>query len=369
MIAFFSGSFPPLKDGIGDYGLKLVNALSKHAENAENLDVYVYKINFSYTDKTNVKFFNLLRFNIIDLIYIAYKLSKYTKVIFQFPTGAFKRNFLFDFLPALYRFFSIILFTNSKGGIILHEYSFKSKKSRFRLLLSCCFIKNIIVVEPKYITDLCKIPFFKKKKYTYIPVPSNISIIDSTFEEIESFICKNNIANKSVGYFGVVREGKGLELIIETMKEFGDIHFYIAGRANSVYKLKLLDLINRYSLHNRVSFLGDLNEKELNVFVDSIPIFLQLYPEGLTARRGSFIFVAIKNKYLITTNPIDNRIRWNNLTEKILFTNFDKNSLYSAIKTLSYLYNDNCIKLPLKNSALESETCWENTSRKIIDSI
>lgn len=92
----------------------------------------------------------------------------------------------------------------------------------------------------------------------------------------ESFENKKNIV-----FVGRLIDGKGVQDVIEVLKDlYKDINFHIIG--DGEYKSKLIELVNKYNLENRVHFLGKLKHSGVISILKNKPLFINpSYTEGL----------------------------------------------------------------------------------------
>ena len=282
-LLFISGSFPPQEDGVADFGEKLFFELKKIAT-----------VDIVYFDK---KANNMLLNNHYKVsnwgwktLYNLHKASQknsYDKILLQAPAHGYEGSILIGFYSLFFRVFS-----RKKLVIYLHEYSNRTFIGKTKLALLCSFVHKIIINDERYIPELKKFFFFPKKIQTvFEPVGSNISV--------SSVTCKKSDIYK-IGYFGMVRPGKGtdklfdvLNLVQQKTSKKVELHF--------MGKVLNPELVSQEN--SAVFFRGKIEENKISEAFSEMNIFLQLFDEGLTGKRGSFIAPFLSCKPVITTKP------------------------------------------------------------------
>jgi glycosyltransferase involved in cell wall biosynthesis len=148
-----------------------------------------------------------------------------------------------------------------------------------------------------------RMPSLLKKTY-WIPIASNIPRIGNCFKN-------SQVPTPVISYFGMLYEGKGLKVILDTIAHLKDrgipFKFKIIGGGmidHENYEERIKSEIKNRSLTDFVDWVGlvsaDIVSEELS---QSRVIFLP-YDSGLSDRRGSFMAAIAHGRPVLTSPPI-----------------------------------------------------------------
>jgi len=130
-----------------------------------------------------------------------------------------------------------------------------------------------LLKKARFCTALTKLDFknYKKlgvKKEKIVEIPNGINkdfFKKINKQELKNFKTKYKIKENTILYVGRIHESKGLQYVIEAIKDI-DARLVIVGK-DAGYKKELEKLIKKYGLNKRVLFVGPLTDKELiNVY-------------------------------------------------------------------------------------------------------
>src|SRR5690606_27656110 len=136
----------------------------------------------------------------------------------QYPTRGYGKRAEISFLPFLIR----CAFPRVKIVSTIHEFTNRTVLGKVRLLIPIVFSHKAIIVEQQYARDIEQLVPGVARKLVYIPVGANIS------PEVERDEVDVNQLRKSLGveengalvsYFGVLRPGKGIPLLLESFAQ------------------------------------------------------------------------------------------------------------------------------------------------------
>lgn len=292
-ILYISGSYPPIKCGVGDYLEKLTWNLDKSIDwrvitsksasassNIKNIVTSWRKKDYKGVKKQIVDFEP-------DIIHL------------QYPSVCYGRKPFINFLP--YKLKKD--FPNIKKIITIHEYHDASFLGKRRILLTIKPFENIIVSNIEDKKDLQK--KFASKNYQLIPIGSNIDILSFDNSQLEKVKQKFNPQNKKIILnLGFVDPSKGLEKLIQSAKNWpSDIRLIIATSfdRNNLYHIKLLKIVK--STNADIYWTGYLDTRELSALMQIAYVAILPFEEPISLRRGSLVATITHNLPVITTGP------------------------------------------------------------------
>lgn len=307
------GSLPPEKCGVGDYSRILFNMLSNELDINIITSIGFGNVNDKFKIHPIMNDWTLKEASVIlkkiqeinpDIIHI------------QYPTTAYKRNILINFLPILLRI------KRYKIIVTLHEYSYRSLFGKLRIWPNIIASNKIIVVDPIYKDDILKNFMFRKKKIEFINIGSNIPKSNISKEK------RNNIRKNIIGddnfylmsYFGFINETKGIPSIIEAMNVLKNNNnlftkLLLIGELdkNNVYHEYLLNLIENYNLNDYIQITGYLEESKVADYLSISDFCILPYTDGLSIKNGSFLAAYQEGLPVITTKPDNNTLKFGNV--------------------------------------------------------
>lgn len=289
-ILFITGSFPYIKDGIGDSAECLYNYLCKKGEVLllttkskdiqKNIETRGYT-NVSYIDTWNFtlknykKIIQIISANNIEVIHIEY------------PGKGYGKSFLINLLPIFLK----IKYRNIKIYMRYHEFTSSRLLRKIIDIPLIISMDNIFVASYLDYKVLRKV-FKEKIKKTYLG-----SSID--FKPI----VKNREKGKfTIAYFGFLYKGKGIEKLLELMRLLVSrdnsikLKMLCELNENDVYHLSVKKMISDYKLENNIIITGYLSTEQLQEQFEDIDVAALFFDEGLTLKRTSilsFIFAGI----------------------------------------------------------------------------
>ena len=253
-VLIVTGSFPPMRCGIGDYSQSLAEELAKN----HNINVAILT---SLTGKSRTKnsinvFEAIKKWEIIN-IFSAIKVIKNWNpdiVHIQYPTQGYGRGWLPYLLP-------MISFLMGKK-IVQTWHEVHSRRDILELVLKSIVPSRLIFVRPQYkrMLHACLHWALWKKQTAFIPNASvipRIELSDQTRLSVKKLYLKNQ--KRLVVFFGFVYPNKGVELLFEIANPASD-QIVIAGGIDkdSEYAHEILELASAESWRQKVTILGFL---------------------------------------------------------------------------------------------------------------
>lgn len=283
-ILFISGSFPYMKDGIGDNAEVLYkkfnidnNCLLVTTYNKDIQGYCTKKIkNIEYIKKWNISinnykiFTKLIKENNIDIVHIEY------------PGKGYGYNLLINTLPAY------ISIKHKHVKIVMRYHEFINSR----------FLRKIIDIPLLVFVDKIFIPSYKDfnfLRYVFKNKVIKTLIGTSVISENKNKKSINYNNNFTIGYFGFAYKGKGLEKVIDIFHEINKINSNIKLKLlcelnyDNKYHAMILKKIKDKNIEDNVIITGYLNNEETGIEIDSIDVALLPFDDGLTLRRSSML--------------------------------------------------------------------------------
>lgn len=225
-VLLITGSYPPLRCGVGDYSHNLANALAKlsnvrvgvltsqgagRAEVSANDSIEIIPVMAGWRLRELRKAIKLVRGWAPDIVHI------------QYPTQGYGGGMLQWLLP-------VVAFMTGKKVVQTWHEAFVLRQAPF-FILKAVVPSKIVVVRPEYRKML--IPFYRwllaKRDLIYIRSASTISKSDMD-EKAKSILRTRYLKGQErlVVYFGFVYPSKGAEFLFEMADPATD-HLVIAG--------------------------------------------------------------------------------------------------------------------------------------------
>ncbi|MDD3079521.1 MAG: hypothetical protein PHH37_10520 [Paludibacter sp.] len=271
-ITIITGAYPPVTCGVGDYTYNLFE--TEHAKN--NKWKLYYSSGWEYSSCMK---------KIRDI-----KQHKSIVLNLQYPTVTYKKSLL-PHLLCIY--FSC--FTKKRFSVTMHEFSQLGIKPKFASLIFLLFSNRLIFTTEYELNSALKIFPFIKRKSSIIKICSNVA---------SSPIQKEIILREfDLGYFGLIREKKGIEEFIRTVQDITikqkEVKVIFIGKISPgaedyahliIKKLKLL----------HVNIFLNLEFSTVTEYLNDCKIAYLPYPDGVSERRGSALAVLENGMILVT---------------------------------------------------------------------
>jgi glycosyltransferase involved in cell wall biosynthesis len=130
---------------------------------------------------------------------------------------------------------------------------------------------RIIATSPNYIQTSNVLKDFKDK-CTVIPLGIDIERFSSNKDTRQTNQIKGKYGNKTILLFvGRFRHYKGLNFLISAMKEI-DAHLLLIGTGPEEQRLH--NMVEKNHLGNKIFFLGELSDDEVNAYYKACDIFI-----------------------------------------------------------------------------------------------
>ena len=294
-VLFISGSFPPMKCGVGDYTATLVRTIGRRGDTSVAILTSIHGLPIS---DPSVEIFPIIRNWKLSEIPVASKLIHRLKpdiVHMQFPTLVYGE--IQWFLPAIARMIN--------GPVVQtwHEYH---PSGSWLNLLNALLPGGLIVVRPNYKESM---PawyrwMIRGKEFRYIPNASSIPPLVLTEDEKLELRSKFHLSSrKMIVYFGFASPAKGIERIFD-IADSAYHHIVLVCDLNPAenYHRKILDLAHSNPWSGHVSITGYMAPQDSAALLATADAAIFPFLEGGGEWNSSIHAATAQGTFTLTTS-------------------------------------------------------------------
>jgi len=355
-IYIISGTFPQMHCGVGDYTYYFCSELKKYnltlniitTKNPDVKPLAGIKIIQLIENWNFLSLFSLLSFfrkNQADIIHI------------QYPTQSYKNKAMINVFPVFLKIF----LPKIHLVVTIHDITTAHIFNKLRAIPFFIFSDKVIltvVEEKEYLTR--KMPFLRSK-LEVISVGSNIKPVELSAEERNRIRQKLGVKEQEtlISNFGYILPKKELAVLLYSLKILNEEGFRaklifisdFSPRTNK-YHARLEDLADKLNIRNLVIWTGYCLEDEVSRYLFSSDVCVELYNDGVSFRRGSFLAVlshglpivvnvqkklpdGLKDGESVITVPVGDAKKLAEAIKKIMASEELKETLSSNAKKLS----------------------------------
>ena len=295
-ICLITGSYPPLRCGVGDYASQLARALAAggnkiHVITSHNVEqgsgeVTVRAVVRRWTIKGMPGLLRAIRNIHPDLVHL------------QYPTNGYGYRLGPQALVMLCRFTGVKIITTS------HEFIRARFLRRLSLIPLFLFSHGLIFTSEEERTSVgTAMPWLRNKlnrASTIIPVGTNIPVDASPGRHPGS--------GKTVSFFGLFFPGRMIELVIDVFGEISrrmpEVRFLLIGDIHPLHKdyyRKIRDYASQELPDSRLEWFMGRSSEEISHALASSSVCLLPYPDGATFRRTTLIAALALGIPVVTT--------------------------------------------------------------------
>ncbi len=298
-ILLISGSFPPMKCGVGDYTAQLAQAL------AANEDTVVAVLADVAASKTPVAASRLQVFPIAhgwtfsDLPEILRSVRRWRPDVIhiQYPGQGYRSNMPF-LMPTLFGLMGV--------PVVQTWHNYYEPVTRWHYLPNALLPGGLVVVRPEYIAQMPG--WYRRliahKKFRYIPNASAIPRLElSGAERMAIHTQFAPVDRHLIVYFGFIFPPKGVELLFEIADPVFD-HIVIAGEMNPAdpYHRAILDRAQHATWAHQTTATGFLPPLEAARILAAADAVVLPFREGGGTWNTSIHGAAIQGTLVLTTS-------------------------------------------------------------------
>lgn len=223
-------------------------------------------------------------------------------------------------------------------------------------------IENLVIPKLKHNYTVCKsiADYYKEKYNTDFGIIKNLPLQKEIIQGKFFFSTENK---KVILYQGAINIGRGLELMIDTVKHLPNCMFVIAGSGDIINDLKLK--VSTLKLENQVKFLGKLSPNELQTITPLADIGISLEEDlGLNYRfalpNKIFDYIQAETPVLVSNLP--------EMKQVVLEYKVGEIALSRNPEKLAQQI-ENLLKKDLKKELIKAkkELIWEQQEKKLIN--
>jgi glycosyltransferase involved in cell wall biosynthesis len=298
-VLLITGSFPPMKCGVGDYSYSLAKALITNQKVC--VGVLTSELGDLRGKVAGIEVFPIIKrwrlSEIMNVIKIIHSWSP-DIVHIQYPTQGYGNGFLPWVLP-------IILFFMKKK-VVQTWHELYPKRDVFKLLLKSIAPSNLVFVNSQYEKNLH--PYLKwalwRKKVIFIPNASAIPRL--YFSALEKKTIKKKYLKKQsrlIIFFGFIYPHKGVELLFDIADPNID-HIVIAGEYDE--KSSYINIIKQCASAKiwlgKVTFAGFLSPRKISALLGVADAVLLPFRHGSNEWNSSVHAAVLNGAFIITTS-------------------------------------------------------------------
>ncbi|WP_244465886.1 glycosyltransferase [Devosia soli] len=245
-----------------------------------------------------------------DLVALQKALADRDAVIFNFPIVGWKPKL---FSPALAALATRVL--GKDVVVFLHEWLALDWKRRIVLAPVVVLATRLCFSSPEIADEFSgtRLARFTTRKRQIVPIPPNIGspAVPETTEHSLALAAQRRMGRFILAQFGSIYPKKQSDVVLKVAAHLIDeghdvgvvfIGSFIKGqdRVEEDFEAAVhsLDLANRTTVTGYVD-----TDAELAAIFAEVDVFCYLFPEGLTARRGSVLAAALSGKPVVVNAP------------------------------------------------------------------
>ena len=328
-VLLITGSYPPMKCGVGDYSYNLVRALATDAR--IHVGVLTSSTEREIANSDGVEVFPIMKgwglANTLDIIKAIHHWSP-DIVHIQYPTQGYGNGLLPWMLPAI----SFLM----RKKVVQTWHEIYSRRNAPLLFLKSIIPSTLVFVRPQYVENLHPMLLWSlwNKKIVYIQNASS-SIPRTCLDETEKSTLKKAYLNNQkrlIVFFGFVHPQKGVELLFEISDSTSD-HIVIAGQIDEHedYSNEIIKRASVGSWLGKVTITGFLPAHDVAALLSVADAVILPFRGGGGEWNTSIHGAVLNGAFVITTSLTENgydKIR------NVYFSKIDNvDEMKSALKT------------------------------------
>lgn len=311
-LLMISGSFPPIKDGVGDY----CSCLCREMVGMGNLDIDLMTssqaVDPSIPGLTVHPVVNNWSWAGLPRILRTYRQVKPDIVHIQYPSIAYKRHLMPNLMPLFLR-----LAGAERIIITLHGFGLYTWLGKIRLSLPAVFSHGIIMVSQHIKMSAGK---FWSGPWGFIKARLEEVVFTGSSIEPSSLVTagrKIELKNKwgvrpghlTISYFGFINDGKGFDDLLKSLRICLDqdlpCHLICLAEFTpdrDAYHKIMKQLADSLKLEGRITFTGYLDQKEAAEGLASCDYTVLPFNYGASTKRSSLLAALACGCPVITTS-------------------------------------------------------------------
>ncbi len=307
-VCFISGSYPPIRCGIGDYTQKLTTALAKQGVSVSII-----------TSRAGVAASNDGKVTVLPLvsqwnaaaraeILAQLKLTRPQLVNIQYPTQLYGRDLNINLLPTFIR-------RQTRIPVIttVHEFSTYRGAGKLRVGLSGLTSNRIIVTDQTNLRQIESVFPFLKTKLVHVPIGANIEPQFVSFNRQQQRALYGATESDVVlAYFGFISPSKGLETLLPAFelaqRAYPELRLllianhHVADANFADYHRRIEDMLAQLFPRERVYWTDYVSPTQVSAFLASADIAVLPFVDGASLRRTTLLSTLLHGLPTLTTS-------------------------------------------------------------------
>jgi glycosyltransferase involved in cell wall biosynthesis len=307
IIAIVSGTYPPLKCGVGDYVKNLARAV---ADLGTEVHVVTSRSVASrpFTDGIRVAVWPEVRsWTWLSMIRVIRRISRIRPdaVLMEYPTLVYGKRTGINILPLLLR----LRFPGLRQVTTLHEFEQYGILGRLRLASNILLANAVTVTTPLEKNTVLGMYPIRSSRIRVIPVGSNVPTTGTRAEGRRMFR-RLGIRNgeKAALFFGWIGPGKGLPVLLESMRILKDkgerIRLVVVGPFQPTrdrFHAMLGKMHRELKLGRTALWAGYRQVGDISSMLKACDVCVLPFDRGVRMNRGSFVAAVMNGTRIVTT--------------------------------------------------------------------
>lgn len=295
-ILLITGSFPPMKCGVGDYSANLASGLAalpdveigvltgSGAEAGNGVRLVMPTTSWQWRDMGSIV--REVRGFRPDLVHV------------QYPTEGYGRNVMPFWIPLVARLLGI--------PVVQTWHEPLRWRSFYWYLPAAVLRGGLVVAEPDFseLSASWARPFLARKQMRFIQVGSSIPRV--TLEPDERIALRSRFCSEGeriIAYFGFASPAKRLELLLEIADPMRDKLVLLCELdKDNGYQKEVLDKINSGVWRDRTVVTGFLPPAEVGAILAAADAAVFPFASGVAYRNTSFLAARAQGTFVLTTS-------------------------------------------------------------------
>lgn len=360
-VAYVSGSYATPYDGVGQWAKNLVAQLTSY-DAIDAIDVFTSSTDrrvdypddcgdnkLSNTSDISVRHHSVESWGVWTCLLLAWRIAAMGPEVvhIEYPTNAYGRKIGINLLP----FFLRVLAWRSKVVLCLHEYRSYRLLGRLRIGLALGAVHAVVCPDDSNLRRIENILGLNRLRLKSVDVPPNLifdlqsnspetgeaalpSLPDDIAETIKTSTKRpetsrftprdfgvSDFAETDSGtgaedstvdvvYWGLAREGKGIETLVHALHVMNQRDGYDASPRvvlgadldeSDVYQAAVRDLVTDLNLNGQVNVAGFLPDEQVAKLLRATSLVVLPFDDGVSARRSTFMLSMQLGCAVITT--------------------------------------------------------------------
>ena len=300
-----SGTFPGMKCGVGDYAYRLsveLKRLGMELDIITSMDSQVVRDENFRVDPV-IKKWSL---SSLPLLLRSIKAKRPDLVHLQYPTQAYKNRAAINIFPLIFG----MAVPRIPLVVTIHDVKTANPLNKLRLLTFLFCAGKIILTDEEERRWLLKIFPKLSSKLETVRIGANIKTF--SFSEAEKSRIRSGLGVKDgevlIAHFGYILKKKRLEALFHALRFLLDEGHRVKlamisefDPERNSYHARLKRMVNSLNLERDVIWAGYRDQKAVSGCLSSSEIAVQIYQDGVSFRRGSFMTPLAHGLPIVTT--------------------------------------------------------------------